>query len=457
MKQISMLSCLPSSLILCLTDMPQIPISELSIFELRGYREFFFAHCVANSSHNPYFSLSNARAWIQTDALKMYSEQDGSITDQSKPKTQDLLGTVSVTKLDAYRAFIIPEALKSAPFFSLDEVENWFFDEPFSQWSEWSKENGQDFSDPEQHRGRSRSLSSASMASIPRSSSEGTTSSRFGTPQSETIEISDSEDLIPAKGIDSESDDEIIFMGRKRAVKDTKLVKSRYNGKKNKKRTSLLGKPPKSEPASPLPGLLFNTNSSPAASVKRHQEQGESSPPKRRKGSTAMVLEGRQVSRHDPVLIQDGTPQKITSKLVVDEVEVVTTLPETWTVPRTKRAYLVNLDDLEMPKARKGEPEGMTMARYIRSQDQDSWDGSSGSPRGDANVWGLTDSDSPVLCRRAGPLKCNGLEVCAHFDKALLDNCERYEPERGESQVLWEQQLSAHEVESSSSVAILGR
>ncbi|KAH6903521.1 hypothetical protein BKA70DRAFT_1433559 [Coprinopsis sp. MPI-PUGE-AT-0042] len=161
----------------CLT---QIAISELSVFEIHGYREFFFAHCVSFSTHDPSFTLDSAEDWIQNDALDLYRDLSGLSPHKGAVKTQEKLQTVSMKTLEAYRNFVVPQKFQSHPYFSVDSVENWFFDKPYDEWSGWVKEQaGLQRGEP---RGRSRASSSASMVSVPRSSSVGTTSSRSASP-----------------------------------------------------------------------------------------------------------------------------------------------------------------------------------------------------------------------------------------------------------------------------------
>ncbi|KAH6869745.1 hypothetical protein BKA70DRAFT_1578636 [Coprinopsis sp. MPI-PUGE-AT-0042] len=424
------------------TFMPQIAISELSVFEIRGYREFFFAHCVSFSTHDPSFTLDSAEDWIQNDALDLYRDLSGLSPHKGAVKTQEKLQTVSMKTLEAYRNFVVPQKFRSHPYFSVDSVENWFFDEPYDEWSGWVKEQAglQRVGEP---RGRSRASSSASMVSVPRSSSVGTTSSRSASPPLEIPDVigsrmhasSTTNDPGDDKE-DDDDDDEIVFIGRGR------------KGNRNEERKHRYRQAPKREPRSPS---LVITSADTSSRPSKRRRQRSSSP---------MLEQGLgEDSEDDPeveiVSMPPGLPQKITAKLSVDEIEDITTLPDTWTVPKGKKAYRVKLDGFQMPKAPNGKE--MTMGRLIRDQNQDSWDGSSGSPKGDAKVWGLTDSKGPIMCRRTGPLQCNGLEICEHFDESVLAKVDRYEPEKGETQALWDRQLTAHEAESSSSIAIVAR
>jgi hypothetical protein len=61
-----------------------------------------------------------------------------------------------------------------------------------------------------------------------------------------------------------------------------------------------------------------------------------------------------------------GSVVKITSRLSVDQLDVVTSLPSTWAVPRDKSATLVDLSGHEIPSKRNGEE--YTIDGFIRAE-----------------------------------------------------------------------------------------
>jgi hypothetical protein len=61
-----------------------------------------------------------------------------------------------------------------------------------------------------------------------------------------------------------------------------------------------------------------------------------------------------------------GSVVKITSKLSVDRLDVETSLPSTWAVPRDRSATLVNLTGHEIPSKRNGEE--YTIDGFIRAE-----------------------------------------------------------------------------------------
>jgi hypothetical protein len=93
-------------------------------------------------------------------------------------------------------------------------------------------------------------------------------------------------------------------------------------------------------------------------------------------------------------------------------------------------------------------------------QDQDSWGGSAGHSAGEAYVRGFNLSedsdDSAVLCRRAY-LHCNGVDICEHFDQAILEGCERYDPDPDEMRELWYRELDANSREALDESNIVSR
>ncbi|KAF8219461.1 hypothetical protein L208DRAFT_1383005 [Tricholoma matsutake] len=104
----------------------------------------------------------------------------------------------------------------------------------------------------------------------------------------------------------------------------------------------------------------------------------------------------------------------ITAKLKVDKIELIMSVPSTWTVPRESVAYLVDVTDMgDEPTKCSGET--LSLDAYIRAEDQESWGGSSGHAQGDAH------------------------------------------PDENAMQELWSHELSANECEAGSISAIMSR
>ncbi|KAK7000841.1 hypothetical protein R3P38DRAFT_2471823, partial [Favolaschia claudopus] len=72
---------------------------------------------------------------------------------------------------------------------------------------------------------------------------------------------------------------------------------------------------------------------------------------------------------------------------------------------------------------------------------QESWDGSSGHPTGDANVSGFfSDVTVQIRCRKVD-LTCNGIDWCQFPDRSHFAGCERYEADEEEMRQLWNHEL----------------
>ncbi|KAJ7851344.1 hypothetical protein B0H13DRAFT_1905217 [Mycena leptocephala] len=119
---------------------------------------------------------------------------------------------------------------------------------------------------------------------------------------------------------------------------------------------------------------------------------------------------------------------KLTRELGVDEIVELDNVPSTFTVPERPIAYLFDLTKsrelLTMPNGKV-----LSLDAYIRSEDQDSWRGSTGHIAGDSMVAGFIPGlEKKVLCRRA-QIYCNGVDTCDLFDENILAGCQRFEPD----------------------------
>ena len=62
----------------------------------------------------------------------------------------------------------------------------------------------------------------------------------------------------------------------------------------------------------------------------------------------------------------------------------------------------------------------------------------------------------PVRCRRV-QLVCNGIDTCECFDKDILKNCMRFEPDPEAMQELWNHELDANTHEAGEAENIIYR
>ncbi|KAF8227074.1 hypothetical protein L208DRAFT_1379938 [Tricholoma matsutake] len=137
--------------------------------------------------------------------------------------------------------------------------------------------------------------------------------------------------------------------------------------------------------------------------------------------NTKAKLEPRKVSRSLP-------------SFKVDKIELITSIPSTWTVPCESVAYLVDVTDMgDEPTKPSGEI--LSLDAYICAEDQESLGGSSCHAQGDAHVFGLNDDDPD--------------------EKTWCRDCECFEPDENAMQELWSHELSANECEAGSISAIM--
>lgn len=199
-------------------------------------------------------------------------------------------------------------------------------------------------------------------------------------------------------------------------------------------------------------------------------------------GSSAGITKGnRKNSKGKSSIPTDTSPKscgpiKLTSKLIVDSLSTITSLPSTWTVPRDNSATLLDLSAMDnLPDKPNGgrytidaliraevclssgpHPRQLTLFHF--KQDQDSWGGSAGRSVGEVYVFGFNEDDpeESVRCRRAY-LHCNGVDICEHFDQDILDNCERYDPDPDQMRDLWYRELDANSREANDGMNIVSR
>ncbi|KAJ6570608.1 hypothetical protein DFH09DRAFT_1080166 [Mycena vulgaris] len=89
------------------------------------------------------------------------------------------------------------------------------------------------------------------------------------------------------------------------------------------------------------------------------------------------------------------------------------------------------------------------------SQDQKSWRGSTGRPRGNVQVRGLTpDLNEKVCCRCC---YCNGVDTCKFIDPDLFAGCKHYETDYEAIKELWNHELDSNKREAASGTGIISR
>ncbi|KAJ6483448.1 hypothetical protein DFH09DRAFT_1106895 [Mycena vulgaris] len=184
-----------------------------------------------------------------------------------------------------------------------------------------------------------------------------------------------------------------------------------------------------------------------------------------RKPATAGKRMGK--ARSDPDII------KITREPGGNEIIPIATVPDTWTVPITPIAYLVDASGSKALLTTTGKV--FFLDTFIRAEVSRMNDlhisyclltnaagprilaGINRPPRGDVQVKGLTpDLNEKVLCRRC-QFYCDRVNTCEFIDPDLFAECQPYEPDYEAMKELWNHELDSNEREAASATAIISR
>ncbi|KIJ44522.1 hypothetical protein M422DRAFT_252132 [Sphaerobolus stellatus SS14] len=102
--------------------------TSLNLREVKEYRSWAFPLDITNSKHSPYFSFENMDSWVQPNVFRLFEEHASDAIDQ----LHRAIGDEPIHSLKAYRDFIIPAAMGSHPFFSLEHIEKWVKPTPYA-------------------------------------------------------------------------------------------------------------------------------------------------------------------------------------------------------------------------------------------------------------------------------------------------------------------------------------
>ncbi|KAJ7795182.1 hypothetical protein B0H14DRAFT_2621250 [Mycena olivaceomarginata] len=83
----------------------------------------------------------------------------------------------------------------------------------------------------------------------------------------------------------------------------------------------------------------------------------------------------------------------------------------------------------------------MTVDRFIRTENQESWDGSGEHANGDAWVHNFTPNPNEKFRCRRHTLTCNGIDKCQFLDPELFAGLERFEADENAMRELWNHEL----------------
>ncbi|KAJ7817700.1 hypothetical protein B0H14DRAFT_3877419 [Mycena olivaceomarginata] len=381
--------------------------ADFTTGEVVEYRRFMFPLLLGDSTHVPFFSVEDAPRWMTARGYALYQELN--LAERLDPLRDHRYA--SLRQLRAYREQVVGEAYVNHPFFQVDRAEDWVAPAPFNTWMRLMQEL-------EAERGRKVNRSEAGSI---RSYTPGS-SVAASPPRSRTMSLAGRSDRLSCS------------------------PRSRSSSVHPNSRCSYgTGSGFSSRAASPSTILAFDLDI-PSMIQPLHVESPPAlvSPRRRGKGK------GKQVE-------EDPDPRiNVTRELYVNRIIPVTTAPQTWTVPRDEVAYKLDVRaNPDVLKNKKGN-KMRTIDAYIKAEDQDAWDGSTGhaGPKGD--VWVYAFSGERVRARRA-QLRCKGICVCEFVSEELFGDCERFEPDEQAMRDLWNHELDANEREAASPEAILSR
>ncbi|KAJ7084812.1 hypothetical protein B0H15DRAFT_802202 [Mycena belliarum] len=384
---------------------------NLSLREVKAYRDFYhsmvicqvFPGQLGDPTHNPFFPIDNATSWMTSHGYQLYLGHDDRAVLAFPWAPED----ASTKQLKAYRQNleILGDEYLDHPFFSLENSKAWINLVAFQAYMDMHF--GEFHSIP-----NSRVPSRASSFVGSRASSRASLvpSSRASSPVSACPDSRPSSAMSFSEVIEIYDSDDPNDLNPWGEPPPPVLI------------------PKVEEP--PLPDK--STTLIPAAPARGPSQQ--------RKGKGKE--KAKQIS--------------ITRQLKVDEILDIPKVPDTWDVPRQPTAYRLDASEY-LHLLQTEEKQTMAFDTFIRSQDQDSWTGSTGHSKGDVNVSGFTSDPNEKLWSRRCQFRCNGVETCEFFDPALLADCERYEPDYEAMSGLFNHEMDATEDEAAFPAGVISR
>ncbi|KAJ7936884.1 hypothetical protein B0H13DRAFT_2430847 [Mycena leptocephala] len=384
-----------------------------------------FTDALTNPHHDPFFSVENAPLWITSLGFQLYALHDDSVIHTTHWTPDD----ASTRELKAYRSYILPENYQNHPFFGLEDPDAWINPVAFQAYMATHAEprNIDRESASVSSRAPSRASSSVSMAfsRASRASSRASffPSSRASSPVSNAA--SDILSFAPSSRASSP-----VSRRGSRPASAMSVIEIMDSDSEND-----------AEP---------NTESVPSvAAVIPKVEDLSSVQPLTHLSANSNTAKGKGKAKKSAQIV-------ITRQLKVDEIVHCTSVPSTFDVPRKPTAILIDLSGSSHLLVT---PEGkfMPVDKFIRGENQESWDGSGGHAKGDVGVRGFfPDVEKEVWCRRA-TLKCNGIDKCEYLDPTLFAGLERYEADEEAMRELWNHELDQNEAEAASPFGVIAR
>ncbi|KAJ7196013.1 hypothetical protein B0H12DRAFT_1245429 [Mycena haematopus] len=406
--------------------------AELSPGEIKAYRKWAFTVTLCDPDNDPFFSVDTAASWMTSSGYQLHVLHEDLVASTPRLAPED----ASTKQLKAFRNYILGEEYQTHPFFSLENPEKWIGPDAFQAYIDTHAEprNLRNEFSPHSSRAPSRASSSISMAPSRASSRVSfVPSSRASSP------VSYSTSDIPSFADFSRSDSPISNHESdlpSRPSSSMSVIEIYDSDSENGKS---LGDPA-------IPAQSGN-------SITRIQPKVENDPliiPPAHISSNSLAPNiTRKKGKVAPAQIS------VTRQLKVDEIIRFTSVPPTFDVPRNSAAILLDLSGLSNLLMKGGKI--IPVDRFVRAENQESWDGSSGHAKGDVIVYGFfPDLKEGVLCRRVD-LTCNGVDVCEFLDPALFAGLERFEADEAAMRELWIHELDQNEAEAASPWDIIAR
>ncbi|KAJ7872495.1 hypothetical protein B0H14DRAFT_3131545 [Mycena olivaceomarginata] len=360
--------------------------ADFTTGEVVEYRRFMFPLLLGDSTHVPFFSVEDAPRWMTARGYALYQELN--LAERLDPLRDHRYA--SLRQLRAYREQVVGEAYVNHPFFQVDRAEEWVAPAPFNTWMRLMQEL-------EAERGRKVNRSEAGSI---RSYTPGS-SVAASPPRSRTMSLAGRSDRLSCSP---------------RSWSSSVHPNSRCSYG--------TGSGFSSRAASPSTILAFDLDI-PSMIQPLHVESPPAPPETTAipQGTVASKSSRRRGKGKGKQVEEDPDPRiKVTRELYVNRIIPVTTAPQTWTNKKGNKMR--------------------TIDAYIKAEDQDAWDGSTGhaGPKGD--VWVYAFSGERVRARRA-QLRC-----CEFVSEELFGDSMRD---------LWNHELDANEREAASPEAILSR
>ncbi|KAK7033366.1 hypothetical protein R3P38DRAFT_3313383 [Favolaschia claudopus] len=409
--------------------------ADLPLSEIKAYRAFAFPDALSNPAHNPYFSVEDAPTWITSQGFQLYLEHSSnSLPTGSDPNDFPTRVLKAYRNYVVYFTLILAEEYHNHPFFGLENSDAWINPVPFQLYA-------QDSADAPAWRGRARSVSSvapsraASLLSI--------THSRLSRSSSRAAIVPTSRSQSPASFRASASN------VSSRATSQDSIRETDYSSRSSSA-MDIIEISSDSEPELPPAPKIEDVSQHPIIPVSTSVTASTS----REKGKARKETESK---------VEEIT---ITRQCKVHEIIHMTTVPSTFSIPRSPTAILLDISS-SAHLLRRGNGKKMQgsiiFGIWIRiahnhKQNMEAWStGSGGHKKGDVDVHGFTTNlKEKFNCRRVD-LTCKGVDICEFLDPDLFAGHERYEPDEEQMQFLWNHELEQNEAEAASHIGIMAR